>query len=67
MRSSESLTSNVKFEILLTPDRVPNKCDEYDGLPHYFFAFPSSHLDNLRQEYFKKTADGIKWVIDSDV
>lgn len=47
--------------------RVPVKYDEYDKLPHYFFAFPSSHLDALRQEYFKKTSEGIRWVIDSEV
>ena len=46
--------------------RVPVKFDEYEKLPHYFFAFPSPHLDTLRQDYLKKTADGIRWVIDSD-
>lgn len=48
----------------LTPFcRVPNEYEEYAQLPHYFFAFPSTHLEALRKEYFEKTAKGIEWII----
>lgn len=49
---------------LTRDDRVPNRYEEYAGLPHYFFAFPSLHLEKLREEYLQKTADGMRWVID---
>ena len=48
---------------LIHDTRVSNQFDEYAKLPHYFFAFPSSHLDAVRKEYFEKTAKGIEWVI----
>ena len=49
--------------VLIIANRVPNKYDEYDKLPHYFFAFPSPHLDALRGDYYAKTIKGIEWII----
>ncbi|KAK5169767.1 uncharacterized protein LTR77_005745 [Saxophila tyrrhenica] len=49
---------------LLDLNGVPNQYEEYEKLPHYFFVFPSSHLDKLRDEYFDKTAKGILWVME---
>ncbi len=49
--------------ILIPVYRVPNKYDEYDKLPHYFFAFPSPHLDGLRNDYTSKTLKGIEWIM----
>ncbi|KAF2487653.1 Alpha/Beta hydrolase protein [Neohortaea acidophila] len=43
---------------------VPNRFDEFAGLPHYFFAFPSHHTTQLREDYYSRTAKGIEWVID---
>lgn len=43
--------------------RVAVQYDEYEKLPHYFFAFPSTHLDVVREDYFKKTAKGIEFVV----
>lgn len=41
--------------------------DEYEKLPHYFFAYCSTHLDGIRSEYFKRTSAGIKFVVESSV
>jgi hypothetical protein len=47
----------------MNANSVPNKYDEYAELPHYFFAFPSPHLDALRDDYYAKTINGIVWII----
>jgi hypothetical protein len=47
----------------MNANSVPNKYDEYAELPHYFFAFPSPHLDALRDNYYAKTINGIVWII----
>jgi versiconal hemiacetal acetate esterase len=44
-------------------NRVSNQYDEYAKLPHYFFAFPSPHLEALKEDYYTKTIKGIEWII----
>ncbi|KAI5360901.1 Putative alpha/beta hydrolase-3 [Septoria linicola] len=53
------------FKDLLDDDQVLYVYDEYEGLPHCFFAYPSRHLDSAREEYFRKTAAGVRFVIES--
>ena len=42
--------------------RVTTQYDEYEGLPHYFFSYPSSHLDRAREHYYQNTAKGMSFV-----
>ncbi|EME77263.1 uncharacterized protein MYCFIDRAFT_42424 [Pseudocercospora fijiensis CIRAD86] len=55
------------LKTLLDRNSVPNRYDEYEKLPHFFFAWPSAHLDAVREEYFQKTASGIKFVVECSV
>ncbi|PPJ53256.1 hypothetical protein CBER1_11840 [Cercospora berteroae] len=53
------------FKELLVDDHVLHEYHEYTGLPHCFFAYPSPYLEKPREEYFRKTAAGIKFVLES--
>jgi versiconal hemiacetal acetate esterase len=55
----------MDFDYRLTPYSVLNNYDEYSGLPHYFFVFPSPCLEKVRDEYHEKTAKGIKFLLGS--
>ncbi|KXT05094.1 hypothetical protein AC578_7573 [Pseudocercospora eumusae] len=55
------------LKTLLDRNSVPNYDDEYEKLPHFFFAYPSEHLNGVKEEYFQKTASGIKFVVESSV
>ena len=43
--------------------RVMNQYEEYAQLPHYFFAYPTPKLDDLRKDYWEKTTKGLQWVL----
>jgi len=44
-------------------DRVPNIYDEYPGLPHWFWAFPSEHLVEPIAVYNKNLKKGFDFVL----
>ncbi|CAK4031928.1 Versiconal hemiacetal acetate esterase [Lecanosticta acicola] len=46
---------------------VPNEYDEYPGLPHFFFAYPTPELKELSANYFAKTAAGISFIVTSSI
>jgi versiconal hemiacetal acetate esterase len=42
---------------------VPNKGDEFVGYPHFFWAYPSKHLFEVKKEFDEKLLAGIKFVL----
>ncbi|KAK3691344.1 hypothetical protein LTR37_018705 [Vermiconidia calcicola] len=48
---------------LLDKHEVMNQYEEYAQLPHYFFAYPTPKLDDLRKDYWEKTTKGLLWVL----
>jgi len=48
----------------LETNGVEVKYDEYEGLPHYFWTFPSGKLDEVRNDYVQKLVRGTQWVLE---
>lgn len=35
----------------------------YEGYPHFFMAWPSTKLDEPKQQFFSKMAEGVKFLL----
>jgi versiconal hemiacetal acetate esterase len=42
---------------------VDVKYDEYPGYPHYFWTFPSKHLEQPAAEYIDSLVKGVQFVL----
>lgn len=41
---------------------VPVKYDAFPGYPHYSWTFPSTHLDEHRNDFFAKLVQAMQWI-----
>jgi versiconal hemiacetal acetate esterase len=48
---------------MLTKYSVANIFDLYDGYPHYHWTWPSSKLDQSRNDFNANLAKGVQFVI----
>ncbi|KAF2841028.1 hypothetical protein M501DRAFT_1002123 [Patellaria atrata CBS 101060] len=51
------------FKEILDQKGVPNKYDEFEKVPHFFYAFPAPCLKKLSEDYFSRITKGIEYVI----
>lgn len=43
--------------------RVPNRYDEFEGYPHWFWAFPSKHLEPITKDFHEKLQKAIEFIL----
>jgi versiconal hemiacetal acetate esterase len=53
----------IMVEGYLTDGRVPNIYDEYEGYPHWFWAYPSEHLKDPVEKFYDNFKKGLKFVL----
>ncbi|KAF2186715.1 hypothetical protein K469DRAFT_663764 [Zopfia rhizophila CBS 207.26] len=51
------------FKQRLDENQVPTVLDYYEGYPHYYWTWPSKHLDKPRADYLTKLAKGVQYVL----
>ncbi|KAL5350350.1 hypothetical protein ACLOAV_003917 [Pseudogymnoascus australis] len=51
------------FKKALDNAGVPNRYDEFEGYPHWFWAFPSKHLESITKDFHEKLQKAIEFIL----